>query len=171
MAKSRLTLCCAALDGAHSIRCFARFQKWEVVDALMRRLYSTDAHPYQAPELPFYFLHARLWLLIAIARLAIDHPMEVAGYADELNAIAVDKNMPHVLMRHFAAQLSLHAHMAAPSHCRPLMSNAKEGQRVAFRRRVEEYGGDSFYRGRPDSMLSRRTNLISFRFDKMTSQR
>jgi len=88
---------------AHSIRCFARFGKWEVIDALIGKFNSTDAHPYQAQELPFYFLHARLWLLIAIARVALDHPQKVTKYAAMLKAIALDTNVPHVLMRHFAA--------------------------------------------------------------------
>ena len=98
-----------------------------------RRFHSTDAHPYQAPELPFYFLHARLWLLIAIARVAMDHPQNVAKYADALKAIALDKSAPHVLMRHFAAQALLVC-ASERQHC-PVgggCQGAEEGQRVAL---------------------------------------
>jgi hypothetical protein len=139
---------------AHSIRCFARFGKWKVIDSLIRRFYSTDAHPFQAPELPFYFLHARLWLLIAIARVAIDHPRDVAKYADTLRAISLDKDYPHILMRHFAAQALL---VCSDSGSVKLSkADAKVlrniNQSPFPKIETDEYKHDSFYQGRPDSM-------------------
>jgi len=139
---------------AHSVRCFARFQKWDVIDALMQRFHSTDAHPYQAPELPFYFLHARLWLLMAIARMAIDHPMEVAPYADMLKAIALDKSSPHVLMRDFAAR----ALLACSDGGTITLSAAdvellRRVNKSPFpKRTTKEYVHNSFYESRPASM-------------------
>ena len=139
---------------AHSIRCFARLGKWEVVDALIGKFHSTDAHPYQAPELPFYFLHARLWLLIAIARMAIDHPHNVAKYEDTLKAIALDKNVPHVLLRHFAAQ----ALLACASSGSNVLSETDVKVLKAINtspfpmKKMKKYTRDSFYQGRPDSM-------------------
>ncbi|MBI2811610.1 MAG: hypothetical protein HYX67_12405 [Candidatus Melainabacteria bacterium] len=139
---------------AHSIRCFARFGKWEVIDLIMRKFHSTDAHPYQAAELPFYFLHARLWLLIAIARVALDHPQNVTKYADTLKAIALDKNVPHVLLHHFAAQ----ALLVCASSDSKIVSEAeikalKTVNESPFpKKKTKEYRRDSFYEGRPDSM-------------------
>jgi len=92
---------------AHSVRCFARFNRWSVIDALVDKYDKEDAHPFQAPELPFYFLHARLWLLIALARVALNSPKEVAKYRDILFKITQDNQSPHVLMRHFASQTLL----------------------------------------------------------------
>lgn len=92
---------------AHSIRCFARVGKWEVVDAVTAMLGRQDAHPFQAPELPFFYLHARLWLLIAVARLAPEYPNLVAEYASVIRPFALGSEMPHVLMRHFAAKAVL----------------------------------------------------------------
>lgn len=89
---------------AHSVRCLARFAKWDIIDALVGNLTMIDAHPYQAPELGFFFLHARLWLLITLERLALDHPDRVAAYSDALRRIAFDCDFPHVLMRHFASR-------------------------------------------------------------------
>ena len=89
---------------AHSIRCLAKFRRWEIVDALMERLPTETAGPFQAKELTFYFLHARLWLLIALARASLDYPQEIAKYKDDLLAIVTEKRNPHVLMRHFAAR-------------------------------------------------------------------
>ena len=92
---------------AHSIRCFAHLDKWEVLDAVMAMIHREDAHPFQAPELPFYFLHARLWLLIAMARVAMDYPHRIAAYKSILMPLALGTGMPHVLIRHFAADALL----------------------------------------------------------------
>ncbi len=139
---------------SHSIRCFAGFGKWEIIDAIIGRFPSTDAHPYQAPEIPFYYLHARLWLLIAIARVAIDHPKNVAKYVDLLKSIALDKNEPHVLLRHFAAKALL---VCASSSCDALseaeISALESVNKSSFpKKKAKEYPSDSFYQGRPDSM-------------------
>lgn len=154
---------------AHSIRCFARFQRWDVIDALMQRFFSTDAHPFQAPELAFYFLHARLWLLIATARMAIDYPTEVAQYAGTLKAIALDQSLPHVLMRDFAARAVL--------TCADRGTITLSAADVQLLRRINKsplpmrttktYVSDSFYEGRPASMPEPdREFSLDYEFDK-----
>jgi hypothetical protein len=92
---------------AHSVRCLARFERWNVIDALVAKFETKDAGPFQAPELRFYFMHARLWLLIALARITLDDPKSIARYQEMLVQIVLDENQPHVLMRHFASQAIL----------------------------------------------------------------
>ena len=92
---------------AHSVRCFARLGRWEVIDALVRKLPSMNSKGFGAPELPFYYLHARLWLLIALARIALDYPREIAKHHKALITIALDQSRPHVVNQHFAAQAVL----------------------------------------------------------------
>jgi hypothetical protein len=92
---------------AHAIRCLARFGAWRAVDSLVTKLPTTNSFPYQAQELGFYFFNARLWLLIALARTAVDHPSSVAAYTPALRKIALDPNEPHVLIRHFASEALL----------------------------------------------------------------
>lgn len=89
---------------AHSVRCFARFGRWNVLDALVDNIDRRDAGAFQAAEQPFYFLHAKLWLLIALARVALDEPNAAARYENILLEIAFDEENPHVLMKHFAAE-------------------------------------------------------------------
>ncbi|MFZ9181144.1 MAG: NACHT domain-containing protein [Rickettsiales bacterium] len=90
---------------AHSIRRFAKLGRWDVIEALISKIETKNAHPFQAPELTFYHLHAKLWLLIALARLALDYPKEVTKYSDAIKKIALDKDFPHVLMRHFSSYI------------------------------------------------------------------
>ena len=90
---------------AHSIRRFASLGKWDILDKLITKMEQDNAGSFQAPELIFYQLHARLWLLIALARIAIDHPKELAKYSDLFKEIALNKNFPHVILQHFAASI------------------------------------------------------------------
>ena len=89
---------------AHSVRCFARFKRWSVLDALVARIDRKDEEVFHASERPFCFMHAKLWLLIALARIALDEPGAVARHEEVLLKIAFDRENPHVLMRHFAAE-------------------------------------------------------------------
>jgi hypothetical protein len=154
---------------AHSVRCFARFRRWDVILALMQRFYSTEAHPYQAPELPFYFLHARLWLLIATARMAIDYPTEVAQYADTLKAIALDQSSPHVLMRDFAARalLACADRGAITLSAADVQLLGRINKSPFSTRTTKTYVNNSFYESRPASMPEpEREFSLDFDFDK-----
>lgn len=139
---------------AHSIRCFARFGRWDVIDKILGKLYSTDAHPFQAPELPFFFLHARLWLLIAIARTAMDQPQKVAQYEDMLRSIALDTESPHVLMRDFAARALLTcAEQGMITLTASEAQSLKAVNQSLFPRKItRDYARASFYQSRPKSM-------------------
>ena len=89
---------------AHSVRCFARFERWKVLDALVDKINRRDAGAFQASERRFYFMHAKLWLLIALARIALDEPKAAAKYKDVFLKVAFDEENRHVLMKHFAAE-------------------------------------------------------------------
>lgn len=92
---------------AHSLRTAVRLGRAEVLDAVLAKYLRRDAAPFQAPELPFFYQHAQLWLLIAIARIALEAPKDIARHADFLEAVAFDSADRHVLRRHFAAQAVL----------------------------------------------------------------
>ncbi|MCY4381872.1 MAG: ATP-binding protein [Nitrospinae bacterium] len=138
---------------AHSIRCFARLGRWEIVDSLVENINSKTAGAFQASELKFYYLHARLWLLIALARIAKDYPEEIARYKDKLLAIATEKNDPHVLMRHFAARALLSCINAGkldlPARTADCLQNADLSPHPRSNKRVRAHR--DFYQGRPSS--------------------
>ena len=92
---------------AHTLRCFGRLGRWEIVDSVIAHFDKISAGPFQAVELAFYYLHAQLWLLVALARMAIDHPEEISRYQDQLLRVALEQDHPHVLQRHFAAKCLL----------------------------------------------------------------
>ena len=141
--------------GAHCIRSFAKFGRWEVVDRLVSMIGQTDAGPFQAGELPFFYMHARLWLLIALARLAIDYPDEVARYKNDLLSYALGDNATHVLMRHFAAQALISCASAGqlqlPAKQMNCLRNVALSSFPRLKKKLRTNGG--FYSGRQKSEL------------------
>lgn len=138
---------------AHCMRCFVRLGKWNVIDQLITYLSRKDAKPFQAPELQFYFLHAKLWLLIGIARIALDNPKNIARYKDVLVNILEDQCNTHVLIRHFAAQALLVCMESGEIHLTSTIEkNVRETNQSRFPllHKENKYQND-FYRGRPDS--------------------
>jgi hypothetical protein len=139
---------------AHSIRCLARFGKWDVIDAIFAYIDMPDASPYQAPECSFYFLHAKLWLLIAIARIAIDYPAQVSKHVAILMGITTDVEFPHVLMRHFAAATLLTCVRAGEISLSEMEIKALKNvdKSPSPLKRVKKYAENTFYQQRPASM-------------------
>lgn len=139
---------------AHCIRRFAKFERWDIVEKVVAAFGTKTAAPFQAPELVFYYLHARLWLLIALSRVALDHPDQVARYKELLLAVVMDKDDPHVLMRHFAANALLasvdRGKLTLDAGALKAVRNADKSPYPRLRRRSGKGGG--FYQGRPKSL-------------------
>lgn len=154
---------------AHSLRTAVRLGRAEVLDAVVAKYRHRDAVPFHAPELPFFYLHAQLWLLIAMARIALEAPKEIARHAEFLEAIALDSVDRHVLRRHFAA----HALQACVDAGQVRLSKVRiqELQRVnrssfAIRKEKNCYGSD-FSLMRPDGMAQPQPELhLDYDFSK-----
>lgn len=139
---------------AHCMRRFAKFGRWDIVDKVVAAFGTKTAAPFQAPELVFYYLHARLWLLITLARVAIDHPDQVVRYKDLLLAVIMEKDDPHVLMRHFAANALLACvdagKLTLDAVTVKIGRNANASPHPRLRKKSRNGGG--FYQGRPRSV-------------------
>ena len=140
---------------AHCMRDFAAFGSWGVIDALVEKFSTTTAGPFQAAELKFYYMHARLWLLIALARLSLDYPDRIAKYKNDFLYIVSESQQPHILMRHFAAQ-SLLACVSArtlnlPAKIFTCVSNADDSPHPRLKKKVRPYHNLSSERPNGDS--------------------
>lgn len=60
------------------MRTLAKFGRWQVIDALFELLDAPGAGPFQDQRLPFFGMHAKQWFLLAVARVALDYPAEIA---------------------------------------------------------------------------------------------
>jgi hypothetical protein len=92
---------------AHAVRRLGRLGQAGVIAAIIGCYERTEERAYAHPEAPFYFLNARLWLMIAIARTSGDVPQLVVDHKDWLLEQGESKELPHVLIREFAKQALL----------------------------------------------------------------
>lgn len=91
----------------HALLRMARLGRFDVVEAVIAR-YGQDAGAFSAPRLPFFAMHAQLWLLFALERIARDYPCAIAPHCGRLERIATSSDFPHPAIRE-AARRTLEA--------------------------------------------------------------
>lgn len=89
---------------AHAIRRLFAAGRADVVAQIVGHNDDATAGAFGSGALPFYPMHARLWLLIALARGARDHPEVIVPHRALLESAAFDAAFPHVVMRAFACE-------------------------------------------------------------------
>jgi hypothetical protein len=138
--------------GAHSLRTAVRLGRAEVLDAVIACFDRRDAAPFQAPELPFFYLHAQLWLLIAMARIALEAPSEIARHRSFLEKITFDPSDHHVLRKHFAAKALAACAQGGGLKLSKAALKAldKVGRSPYPTKRSKEGGDNSYYPSRPE---------------------
>jgi hypothetical protein len=86
---------------AHCIRASVRMGDFQIIVDLTELYDRKDMPGYRENKAPFYWLSARLWLVITLDRVASEVPEAIVPVAHRLLSIATDQDFPHVLIRHF----------------------------------------------------------------------
>ncbi|WP_395447892.1 hypothetical protein ACHMW7_23740 [Aminobacter sp. UC22_36] len=136
---------------AHAVRALCAEGEHQILAHLLSGIESRSAGAYQDQPRPFFHLHARTWLLAAVARIAAETPVAVASHRTTLEAIGTSNAFPHVLCRHFATAalraLAASGHIAnAASYAAWLDTLNRPG--LPPQRRTSHR--PSFYSARPD---------------------
>lgn len=136
---------------AHSLRTAVTLERPRIIDRVIELFETEDAGAFAAKELRFFYLHARLWLLIALARIAIDDPTLIMKHRAFLERIMVDPRNHHVLFKHFASQalIACLKHVSAKSSAGEIAALAATNTSQYKVKKTTQYGGDTFYGGRP----------------------
>ncbi|HWQ91035.1 MAG TPA: hypothetical protein VN673_05135, partial [Clostridia bacterium] len=100
-------------QAAHAVRRLAENQCEAEIGSLVSLLTTREPGPFVSPRLPFYYFHAKLYLLIALARIALDYPHLLKSHASVFANIALD-GLPHVLIQGKAAEIALSISRAYP---------------------------------------------------------
>jgi hypothetical protein len=87
----------------HAVRRLCRFGESQIITELVGLLHTETLPTFTDAALPFYSMHARLYLLIALARSAAETPESLLPHAREIAWWALEAS-PHVLIRHFASR-------------------------------------------------------------------
>ncbi|MDR6585656.1 hypothetical protein [Herbaspirillum frisingense] len=90
---------------AHAVRRLMMAGRSDVIDRLIERFESASNLPFGDAKLPFYVMHAQLWLLIAFARIAKDAATVFIPHRAFFERIAFSTEFPHVVMRAFAIEI------------------------------------------------------------------
>jgi hypothetical protein len=93
-------------EAAHSVRGMCAMGQAGVLRHLMLMLANGGGGPFVDARLHFYDLHAKQWLLIALARATKERPALIVPYVKQLAKIALGGTQ-HVLIREFAARTVL----------------------------------------------------------------
>jgi len=88
---------------AHAVRGLARLGEIRTLDQLVALYDCTTELSFRRQDAPFYWLAARLWLVLALDRIATEEPGAIAQHGPTLVRIATDNAFPHLLVRTFAS--------------------------------------------------------------------
>ena len=100
-------------QAAHCVRRLAENGCEHEIDALIEWMNGDSVGAFGNNKFPFYNLHARQYLLIALARVAIDKPEVLRRHHAVFVRHALD-NISHVLIQKFAAEIALSIETSHP---------------------------------------------------------
>lgn len=89
-------------NAAHALRAAGRLGQNAIIDAVVTQWDRLVEPDFRDPKAQFFWLAARLWLLIALERVAEGSPAAVANQGRRLFKIATNTEFPHLLCQHFA---------------------------------------------------------------------
>lgn len=88
---------------AHALRRLARLDVGETLSLIVHERARRQDAAFRDPNAPYYWIAGKLWLIIALDRIALEVPNAVAPHADWLLEVALSSVFPHLLLRDFAA--------------------------------------------------------------------
>src|SRR5205085_2032207 len=94
---------------AHALRALTESGKLGVLNSVVQESQSRGAKHYREPNLSFYWLSGLTWTMLSLARVADEQPLAVRPHVQAIARIALDADLPHVLIRSFAARAALRA--------------------------------------------------------------
>ncbi|MBU5671749.1 ATP-binding protein [Paenibacillus brevis] len=97
----------------HCVRRLAESQCRDEIDALIDWMERDTVDAFGASKFPFYNLHARLYLLISLARISIDNPHILLSHCNVFYKYAVQSS-PHMLIQKYATDIAFNIEKAHP---------------------------------------------------------
>ena len=151
---------------AHALRRLSRLGDTSTLDRLVRLYERTADSSYREPNAPFYWLASRLWLVMALNRIADEMPLVVAPHGQWLFEIAANDQFPHILVRLFAktgvASLVERKAFAISQHQKAALKRANSSPVLRKKAQKSYYNRGGFNRYDFEEQKDRR-----FHFDMM----
>ncbi len=138
---------------AHTLRRLAFLGQCSIVDAVIGFFENDNPQKYTDSRLPFFYMHAQLYLLIALARIAEETPDVLLKHSGWLSEVALKQS--HIQIRHFARQaaLSLEKYQSGTYEAQVLrdLTNVNMSQHAPVEDPEERTHGRGKWRSRKDS--------------------
>lgn len=91
--------------GMHALLRLTASGQVEILNSVILRFTRETAVPFSVPNLPFYHLHAKLWLLIALARISVENPEIIEAHTEFFKDVFV--HLPDHMIMHYYAHFAL----------------------------------------------------------------
>ena len=100
-------------EAVHCVRRLVETECEAEIDSLIRWLERDAVDAFGSHKFPFYRLHARLYLLIALARTTCDTPRRLHKHSSVFASLALT-GIPHILVQKIAADIALAIERVTP---------------------------------------------------------
>lgn len=100
-------------EAAHCVRRLAEWGCQLEIDSLIAWMKKGSVEAFGSNRFPFYRLHAQLYLLIGLARVAADDTALLRAHHETFVEIALE-GMPHALIQKYAAEIALAIERSGP---------------------------------------------------------
>lgn len=92
---------------AHTLRRLAQYGCLDIVKATVDQSSRQFDISFRDPTAPFYFLAAKLWLVISLYRISAETPDVLTPHKNQILSIATSTELPHVAIREYAKRTLL----------------------------------------------------------------
>ena len=125
--------------GCHAVKKLAAFNCTQILYCLIDWLKYNNVGAFGSNQYPFYNLHARQYLLIALRRISVDQPnLLIANKEVFVNYAQLE---PHILIQKFSADIALNIEKAIPeTYSKSKTSLLKEIGKSKQATKSEKYG-------------------------------
>lgn len=93
--------------GVHVLRRLIESGNSKILLSLIKSQNNSNCFPFQHKEFPFFWISAKLYLWIAIARISKENPKELLKYKKEIIQELHNQELPHVLIMFYIKQTCL----------------------------------------------------------------
>lgn len=92
---------------AHCLRRLVKLNKANILNSTILQINRTEDSSFRDPTAPFYYLAAKLWLLMSLYRISSENPLFLAPYKPVFLEIAASVTFPHIAIREYSKRILL----------------------------------------------------------------
>jgi hypothetical protein len=139
---------------AHAVIRNAEFGNSKIIEKLIEKFDMKKALPFHSPNLPFYYQHARLWLLISLSKIATETPSILVPISEKIIKLS-ELTGDHCLQKFYAVNTLQKIKNSDPrfSYNEELEEQRKLITPIGtIEREVGSFPRSNSYMGRPDDV-------------------